>query len=94
MKLLIICLFSILIFSCNSENENCADKICTEEFRSVSIKFLDSKGKPSNVKDYKVYNQTTKQFIVNYSVTDSVNAKGYYLIVNDLNKNDLSIEGD
>ncbi len=95
MKIHIGILFLVIIFltACNDE-PNCQDNmVCTDEFRSVAVRFEDVSGNPVAVQDYSVVNLRTKQHIY-HSDPVGLPAVGYYTVVSDNNKNGLSEKGD
>ncbi|WP_316791348.1 hypothetical protein [Pedobacter frigoris] len=84
---------SLLACKKDRNNTNCGDRICTEEFVSVSIKFVDSKGAAAEVKDYSVINQRTGEKI-DANSTSSFYQKGFFIVVNDGYTAKLSEAGD
>ena len=95
MKSLFFFIAIILFWSCNKPEEIvCENLMCTQEFRSVSVKFMDALGNPIEVKDFKSVNLRTNKDLTSSNYSDPINAKGYYLVVTDANTKDLSAEGD
>ena len=97
MKNLILALMlTSALMSCKKKKTDsaCEDKFCTEEFRSLSVKFVDNKGLPTGLKTFKVINQRTGENVYATSAASSNLAKGSYLIVDDGNTKSLSEEGD
>lgn len=97
MKNLLPALLMISMFlSCKEKTDDkaCEDKICTEEFRSLVIKFTDNKGAPAEVKDFSVVNQRSGERIYANSAMASNLVKGSYIIVDDGNTPKLSEAGD
>ena len=99
MKHLLFFSFCLLFFtSCNQEllteeGEPCPAIACTEEFRSVAIKFTDASGNPISVKDFKsIIRRTGKA--PHSGTTDPVNAPGGYLVISDNDTKNLSNNGD
>jgi hypothetical protein len=95
MKTLFYFITVILFWSCNKPEEiNCENLICTQEFRMVTVKFIDANGNPLEVKDFKSVNLRTNEDLTSSNYVDPVNAKGYYAVVTDANTKDLSTKGD
>ncbi|WP_145857872.1 hypothetical protein [Pedobacter suwonensis] len=95
-KIMLVLLVSIALLNCkkNKATSDCGSKICTEEFVSVMIKFVDNKGAGAEVKDFNVINQRTgKRITANSSISTST-TKGVFIVVDDQNKPDLSEQGD
>ncbi|SDH70890.1 hypothetical protein SAMN05421827_14111 [Pedobacter terrae] len=95
-KITLALLVGITLLTCkkNKATSDCGDKICTEEFASIMIKFVDNKGGGAEVKDFNVINQRTgKRMIANSSISTST-TRGVFIIVDDQNKLDLSEQGD
>ncbi|WP_293787902.1 hypothetical protein [uncultured Pedobacter sp.] len=95
-KIMLLLLVAIAILTCkkNKATSDCGYKICTEEFVSVRMKFLDNKGAGTEVKDFSVINQRTgKRITANSSISTST-TKGVFIVVDDQNKLDLSEQGD
>lgn len=93
MKQLLYSLSITLLISCSPETI-CDDLICTLEFRSVNIKFLDAEGDPLVVKDFKAINLRTQKSMVTENLIDTIYAKGIYTVASDANLHDLSEKGD
>lgn len=95
-KIALVLLLGVALLTCkkNKTTSDCGDKICTEEFASVTLKFVDNKGAGAEVKDFSVINQRTGERIaVNSSIYTST-IKGLFIIVDDNNKLGLSEQGD
>jgi len=91
MKRTILSLFTVILFNACSENKlSCENKVCTEQFVSINVKFLDSNGNPLVVKDYQSQNVRTGKLLSSTSETDIINEKGYYRVASDLNLKELS----
>lgn len=95
-NLLLVLLFGSTLLSCEEKKTDsaCADRICTEEFRSLVIKFVDNKGAAAEVKDFNVINQRTGERVYANSSMAADLVKGTYMIVDDGNTETLSEEGD
>jgi len=97
MKKLALALLLISTFlACKkkSTGSECGNRICTEEFRSLVIKFSDKKGLPAEIKDFNVVNQRTGEKVYANSAMTSSLIKGSFIIVDDGNVKDLSESGD
>lgn len=95
-KIALVLLLGVALLACkkNKTTSDCGDKICTEEFASVTLKFVDNKGAGAEVKDFSVINQRTgEQIAANSSIYTST-TKGVFIIVDDNNKLGLSEQGD
>lgn len=95
-KITFALLVGITLLTCkkNKTTSDCGDKICTEEFASIMIKFVDNKGTGVDVKDFDVINQRTgKRIMANSSISSST-TRGVFIVVDDQNKLDLSEQGD
>jgi len=64
------------------------------EYRSVSVKFVDTEGKPVRVKNYTSINQRTNASMLKGFVPDTVGANGVVLVASDANIADVSEVGD
>ncbi|MEQ7800070.1 hypothetical protein ABDJ41_09670 [Pedobacter sp. ASV1-7] len=97
MKIVVLAiLMAGTLLSCKkktSESE-CGNMICTEQFVSLYIKFVDNKGLGTEVKDFTVVNQRTgdKKYptITGYLTVE----RGTYIFADDGNTKSLSEEGD
>lgn len=95
-KITFALLVGITLLTCkkNKTTSDCGDKICTEEFASIMINFVDNKGTGVDVKDFDVINQRTgKRIMANSSISSST-TRGVFIVVDDQNKLDLSEQGD
>ncbi len=95
-KITFALLMGIALLTCkkNKTTSDCGGKICTEEFASIMIKFVDNKGAGTEVKDVDVINQRTgKRIMANSSISTNT-TKGVFIVVDDQNKLDLSDQGD
>lgn len=87
--LLILCL--ILVSCSSSDPTACKDKVCTMEFRMVSVRFVDDTGNPQVVKDYSAVNKRTgRSMTPNY---DNL-VQGFYVVASDSDLKELSEKGD
>lgn len=85
----------VLLFSCSEKvtEAECPAIMCTQEFRSVSVLFKDAAGNPTTVNDFKAVVRRTGKSIQAEPV-DTVNFKGYYPVVTDGHRKQLSTTGD
>ena len=91
MKRTILSLLTVILLNACSKNKlSCENKLCTEQFVSINVKFLDSNGNPLLIKDYQSQNVRTGKLLSSTSATDSVNEKGYYRVASDLNLKEFS----
>ena len=79
-----------LMLSC-SDSVECEDIVCTKEFRTVSLRFVDANGNPQIVKDFTVVNKRTGEIMT--PLNDMAN-QGLYIIASDSDKTKLSENGD
>jgi len=95
-KIALVLLLGVALLACkkNKTTSDCGDKICTEEFASVTLKFVDNKGAGAEVKDFSVINQRTGERIAANSSIYTSTIKGVFIIVDDNNKLGLSEQGD
>lgn len=94
-KLAITLLLGGLFLSCEKNTtEDCKDKICTEEFRMLTIRFVDKQAQAVEVKDLNVVNQRTGERVYANSSTSANLIKGSYIFVDDGNTKSLSASGD
>jgi hypothetical protein len=95
-KIMLVLLMGIALLTCkkNKSTSDCGDKICTEEFASLIVKFVDNKGAGAEVKDFSVINQRTGDRVMANSSIYTSTIKGAFIIVDDNNKLKLSEQGD
>jgi len=94
-KITLVLLLGVALLTCKkNKTSDCGDKICTEEFASVMLKFVDNKGAGAEVKDFNVINQRTGERVTANSSISTSTIKGAFIIVDDNNKLGLSEEGD
>jgi hypothetical protein len=100
MKLLSILTCTIvLISSCTEQlltekSEDCPERICTEEFRSVAVQFKDAAGNPILVRNFTSTIRRTGKSPQQSGAVDSVYFKGSYAVVTDNDTRNLSSTGD
>ncbi|MEJ7691945.1 hypothetical protein [Daejeonella sp.] len=97
-KLIYIFSFSLVfVFACSAtktEPVECAQMICTQEFRMVQVKFKDAAGNPVTVKDYSAINKRTGTSTVQNNEPVTVNNQGIYTVASDADVKKLSEAGD
>ncbi|TCC98411.1 hypothetical protein [Pedobacter hiemivivus] len=95
-KIVLALLLVSALLSCKEKTTDtgCEDRICTEEFRSLVIKFVDNKAVGAEVKDFSVVNQRTGEKVYANSAAASNLIKGSFIIVDDGNTKSLSEAGD
>lgn len=86
---LILCLF--LVSCSSSEPTVCKDKVCTMEYRMVTVKFIDDTGNPQVVKDYSAVNKRTGRSMTQNSY---VGVPVVYVVASDSDLKELSEKGD
>jgi hypothetical protein len=79
-----------LMLSC-SDSVECADIVCTKEFRTVSIRFVDANGNPQIVKDFTVVNKRTGEIM---TAINDMASQGLYVVASDADLLKLSEKGD
>lgn len=88
---------TIALASCSksSTNAGCsANQMCTAEFASVSLTFVDASNKDVEIKDLKVTNLRTNKQVVAAGVIDPGFAPYIHIIATDQNKGEFSSDGD
>jgi hypothetical protein len=95
-KVTLVLLMGIALFACkkNKSTSECENKICTEEFVMLGIKFVDNKGAGAEIKYLSVINQRTGEKLYAKSSATVNTIKGYYIVLDDANKLQLSEQGD
>jgi hypothetical protein len=79
-----------LMLSC-SDSVECEDIVCTKEFRTVSIRFVDANGNPQIVKDFTVINKRTGEIM---TAINDMASQGLYVVASDADLLKLSEKGD
>jgi len=95
-NLILALLMGSALLSCKKKTTDsaCGDKMCTEEFRSLVIKFVNNKGLGTEVKDVSVVNQRTGEKVYANSGATANLIIGAHIVVDDGNTKSLSEEGD
>ncbi|WP_256011962.1 hypothetical protein [Desertivirga xinjiangensis] len=84
----------LVLAACQTETEKvCEDRVCTEEFRSVGVRFLDNKGELLVVNDYQSLNKRTGKVLHSGNPADQP-LEGYYTVASDSDLRELSEKGD
>ena len=82
----------VFLVSCSSsETEICEATVCTKEFRTITVKFLDDNGSPVIVTSYSAVNKRTGRSM---SQTNIMQGKGIYVVASDSDLSELSEKGD
>ena len=80
---LLLLLFSVSFFSCEEENldsEECDDnRICTEEFRTISLEITNQEGDPVILDDFYTFYDSRKKF--EYELNDIQEGQGIYPVL-------------
>ncbi|WP_158825081.1 hypothetical protein [Mucilaginibacter lacusdianchii] len=78
--------------ACNKSGSRkpCATQVCTLEFQSVVVKFVDKQGQPVVVQNYRAVNLTTGRAVSGAGAIDAVKKPGYYTVINDSSIEQLS----
>lgn len=93
--LLIIFMAGLSACKSTSKNAGCAaNQICTEQFVSLGVQFVDKAGNRVSIKDITVTNQRTNKTVVLKNVVDPGFSLDYRIIATDDNKSDFSTTGD
>lgn len=85
----------LFITSCSDQviEADCPSLICSQEFRTVSVRFEDASGQPIAVKDFSAVIRRTGKTTQIFEV-DTLNFKGNYGVVTDSDIKNLSPKGD
>ena len=91
-------LFFLFLASCTEDlvqddTSVCPAIACTEEFRTLVVKFKDAEGTLIVVKDFSAKVRRTGKF-TKAGAFDTINFKGYYTIATDNDRQDLLSSGD
>ena len=85
----------LLFTACSTTNQpECGELICTQEFRIVQVKFTDAIGNAVTVKDYSAINQRTKKSMAQNNEPPTINNQGNYIVASDADRINLSEKGD
>ena len=94
----LIYVFSVVIFlfsACSTTNQSeCGNIICTQEFRMVQLKFNDASEMPVEVKDFAAINKRTGESTVQNNEPATINNRGNYIVASDSDVKKLSEAGD
>ncbi|TCD27802.1 hypothetical protein EZ456_07590 [Pedobacter psychrodurus] len=94
-KITLLLLMGMALLSCEkNKTSDCGEKMCTYQFVSVGIRFVNNKGEATEVKDFKVVNQRTGEKLQANSNISINTIKGAFVVVDDGNIQSLSEEGD
>lgn len=85
-------ILGVFLGSCSgSEPAVCQDMVCTMEFRTITVKFLDDSGNPLLVNNYSAVNKRTGRSM---SQTSIINGLGIYVVASDADLKEFSEKGD
>ena len=65
--------------------------VCTKEFRTITVKFIDDYGDPLLVNNFSAVNKRTGRSM---SQTNSIQGLGIYVVASDADQKELSEKGD
>ena len=91
----IFLLASLTFFACSATKTspaNCENMICTQEFRTVQVKFKDASGNPVTVKNFSTINKRTGASTV--PKDEPGNSQGNYTVASDADVRKFSESGD
>jgi hypothetical protein len=78
----------------NKHQKSACSGFCTEEFASISIRYVDKAGKNAGVKDFTATNLRTNKIIDVQPLIPPGSPSGYKTVATDNNIKDFSSEGD
>jgi hypothetical protein len=82
----------VFLGSCSSsEPVVCENMVCTKEFRTITVKFIDDYGDPLLVNNFSAVNKRTGRSM---SQTNSIQGLGIYVVASDADQKELSEKGD
>ena len=82
----------VFLGSCSSpEPAVCENMVCTKEFRTITVKFIDDYGDPLLVNNFSAVNKRTGRSM---SQTNSIQGLGIYVVASDADQKELSEKGD
>lgn len=85
----------LLFAACSTTNQpECGELICSQEFRMVQVKFIDAAGNGVTVKDFSAINQRTKKSMTQNNEPPTINNQGNYIVASDADRTGLSEKGD
>lgn len=92
MKKFSILLFSILTLAISSciKTDECKDVVCTEVFKSITIKIIDSQNLPVLLDSYKTIKDSNNE---TFTIADSFSGDGIYTIIDDSHKHKTATSG-
>ncbi|TKC03934.1 hypothetical protein [Pedobacter frigoris] len=94
-KIALLLLMGTAMLSCRKDREKSdCNKMCTLDYRSVGIRFVDKNGAPTEVTGFSVVNQRTGEKVYASSAATINMIKGGFLVADDGNLRNLSEAGD
>ena len=95
MKLFYLACLLLCLSACSeriSESEKCPEVMCTQEFRTVSVRFKDASGNPIVVNDFSAKIKRTGKVID--IAANAAGIKGTYVVISDAERRELQTQGD
>ncbi|SMG28561.1 hypothetical protein SAMN05661096_01713 [Marivirga sericea] len=89
-----IVLFSVSMLACEDENSDDCDfesKICTEEFKSVTLEIKDMDGNPVVLDDFYTFLDSRQKY--EFQLNDPQEGRGIYPVITDSEIPELESEG-
>jgi hypothetical protein len=89
-----IVLIALAVFSCKEEviEVDCgANSLCTTEFVTITLEIATSEGEPVVLDNFYTFLDSRKKF--EFELTDSMKARGLYLVITDSELSELEREG-
>lgn len=95
-KLALLLMAGATLLACTKDRDksDCGNKVCTNEFRSIGIRFVDNKGAGADVTNFSVVNQRTGERVYASSAATIQTVKGAFIVADDGNTKSLSEAGD
>ena len=85
-------ILGVFFGSCSvSEPAVCENMVCTKEFRTITVKFIDDYGNPLLLNNYSAINKRTGRSMSQNSI---INGLGIYVVASDADLKELSEKGD
>lgn len=85
---------ALVITSCGKKDiSTCPDKVCTEEFATITVSFIDKDGKPATLSSFSAVNKRTGDTL-GHQKQYNLYPENVYPVADDGDLNKLSSEGD
>lgn len=93
---LVLAFIAISFFSCKDEDlkaQECdlESRICTEEFKTISLEITNPNGEPVILDDFYTFYDSRKKF--EYTLNDIQEGKGIYPVITDAEMDEIEREG-